>query len=209
MKKLVYILGGQATGKMTVGEELSKITGLKLFHIHLAVELAHYFYGYETDIPMPQREKHKNLFAELRGDIQEVIHKNIAKSYHAGMITTFVMDFDSEYDWNHVEQLKNIFTNAAKQNGEETEFYCVELVCDIQERKRRNETPHRLEKKPSKRNIAFSLKDIEETMSKHRIISSGDEVKRFGAKQYLKIDNTDLPANDLAKIIIETFNIQH
>jgi len=30
--KLVIIFGPQAVGKMTVGQELEKITGLKLFH---------------------------------------------------------------------------------------------------------------------------------------------------------------------------------
>jgi len=206
-KKLLYILGGQATGKMTVGEELSKITGLKLFHVHLAVELAHHFYGYEVDVPMEEKEKHKLLFAELSSGIQEIIHRNIAKSYHAGMIATFVMRFDSEYAWEHLERLKKIFIDTAKDHGEKTEFYCVELICDIEERKRRNITPHRLEQKPSKRNIDFSSMDMENTMLQHRIFSTGDEISRFSAKQYLKIDNTNLSAIDVASIIYKTFKL--
>ena len=41
MKKLkfVTIIGPQAVGKMTVGQELAKITGLKLFHNHMTIEL--------------------------------------------------------------------------------------------------------------------------------------------------------------------------
>ena len=36
--KLVVIVGPHAVGKMTVGQELSKITGLKLFHNHMTIE---------------------------------------------------------------------------------------------------------------------------------------------------------------------------
>ena len=37
--KLVLIFGPQAVGKMTVGQELAKKTGLKLFHNHMTIEL--------------------------------------------------------------------------------------------------------------------------------------------------------------------------
>ena len=150
-----------------------------------------------------------STFTELRDDIREIVHKNIAKSFHVGMISTFVMHFDDENSWKLIEHLKKIFTDTAKYNGEETEFYCVELVCDIEERKYRNETPHRLTQKPSKRNIEFSRMDIETTMEHHRIISNEDEIKRLDAKKYLKIDNTNLSAIDVAKIINEAFKLKH
>ncbi|MED3553043.1 hypothetical protein P4449_21750 [Cytobacillus praedii] len=37
--KFVLIFGPQAVGKMTVGQELEKITELKLFHNHMTIEL--------------------------------------------------------------------------------------------------------------------------------------------------------------------------
>ena len=39
-KTLVIILGSHAVGKMTVGQELAKITGLRLFHNHMSIELS-------------------------------------------------------------------------------------------------------------------------------------------------------------------------
>jgi hypothetical protein len=36
--KLVFIWGGPASGKLTVGRELARITGLPLFHNHLVVD---------------------------------------------------------------------------------------------------------------------------------------------------------------------------
>jgi hypothetical protein len=38
--KLVFIYGAPGTGKLTVAREVSRITGLKLFHNHLTVDLA-------------------------------------------------------------------------------------------------------------------------------------------------------------------------
>lgn len=37
--KLIIIFGPHAVGKMTVGQELSKITDLKLFHNHMTIDL--------------------------------------------------------------------------------------------------------------------------------------------------------------------------
>ena len=37
-KTLVIIFGPPAVGKMTVGSELAKLTGLKLFHNHMTIE---------------------------------------------------------------------------------------------------------------------------------------------------------------------------
>ena len=36
--KLVLIVGAGAVGKMTVGQELMKITNLRLFHNHMMIE---------------------------------------------------------------------------------------------------------------------------------------------------------------------------
>ena len=36
--KLVFLFGNAAVGKMTVGQELMKITDLRLFHNHMTIE---------------------------------------------------------------------------------------------------------------------------------------------------------------------------
>lgn len=36
---LVIIFGPHAVGKMTVGQELAKLTGYKLFHNHMTIEV--------------------------------------------------------------------------------------------------------------------------------------------------------------------------
>ena len=47
--KFVMIIGPQAVGKMTVGQELAKITGLKLFHNHMTIELVTPFFNYSSE----------------------------------------------------------------------------------------------------------------------------------------------------------------
>ena len=36
--KVLFLIGDAAVGKMTVGQELSKITKLRLFHNHMTIE---------------------------------------------------------------------------------------------------------------------------------------------------------------------------
>jgi len=47
--KFVLIFGPHAVGKMTVGQELAGITGLKLFHNHMTIDLVANFFSYGTE----------------------------------------------------------------------------------------------------------------------------------------------------------------
>ena len=44
--KLVFLIGNGAVGKMTVGQELMKLTGLRLFHNHMTIEPVIEVFGY-------------------------------------------------------------------------------------------------------------------------------------------------------------------
>ncbi len=44
--KVVFIIGNAAVGKMTVGQELAKITPLRLFHNHMTIEPVIEIFGY-------------------------------------------------------------------------------------------------------------------------------------------------------------------
>ena len=46
--KLVVLYGPPATGKLTVAREFSRLTGLRLFHNHLTVDLAASLFGHGT-----------------------------------------------------------------------------------------------------------------------------------------------------------------
>ncbi len=77
--KLIIIFGPQAVGKMTVGQELEKITELKLFHNHMTIELVSPFFSYGT----PAGKRLVSLF-------RHEIFEEVSKSNLAGLIFTFV-----------------------------------------------------------------------------------------------------------------------
>ena len=78
--KLVIIVGSGAVGKMTVGQELMKITDLRLFHNHMMIEPVIDIFGYF----------HGGVTQKLR----EIIFEEFLKSDNAGMIFTFLWAFD-------------------------------------------------------------------------------------------------------------------
>lgn len=185
--KLVLIFGPQAVGKMTVGQELEKITGLKLFHNHMTIELVSHFFSYGS-------KEGKRLVSLFRQEIFE----EVAKSDLEGLIFTYVWAFDMQADWDYVDKVCNIFE---ERGGE---VYFVELEAEFEERLIRNKSPLRLEHKPTKRNIEFSERDLISTMEKYRLNSEDGEIKR---KNYIRINNTKLSPEEVAKIIKKNFKL--
>ena len=107
--KLVLLIGSGAVGKMTVGQELAKITGLKLFHNHMTIE--------------PVIELFGTYNQWVVGQIREVIFKEFVASDQYGMIFTYMWAFDMQEDWDYIAHVQEIF---APYN---TEVYCVELIA--------------------------------------------------------------------------------
>jgi hypothetical protein len=183
--KFVLIFGPQAVGKMTVGQELAKVTDLKLFHNHMTIDLVNPFFDYGT-------KEGKRLVGLFRQEIFEAV----AKSDLNGLIFTYVWAFDLQSDWDYVHKVCQIFES---QGGT---VYFVELEAELDERLERNKSPNRLEHKPTKRNIEGSENDLKKSMVNHRLNSLPGEIKR---EEYLKINNSNLSAAEVAKMIKEMF----
>lgn len=107
--KLVFILGDAAVGKMTVGQELMKITDLRLLHNHITIE------------PVLEVFGEWNLKAIM--DSRDVLFREFAKSGKYGLISTLMFAFDEQEDWDYLEHVKDIFKPY------NTEFYYVELYA--------------------------------------------------------------------------------
>ena len=182
--KLVFIIGNAAVGKMTVGQELTKITDLRLFHNHMSIE--------------PILE----IFGDFNGNaikrFREMIFEEFAKSNKYGLIFTYMWAFDCQDDWNYIEHIKSIFEPYG------TEFYYVELVAPQSVRLERNGSENRLKHKPSKRDIKLSNKRLIDDDSNYRIESLDGEIP---FENYIKIDNSNLSAEETAKMIKERFNL--
>ncbi len=182
--KLVFILGDAAVGKMTVGQELMKITDLRLFHNHMTIEpVIEIFGGYDG-----------KTIAEMR----DLIFRNYAASNNYGMIFTMMMDFDLPSEWEYLEHIKSFFEPYG------TEFYYVELIAPQEIRLQRNVTENRLKHKASKRDIETSNQRLINDDNQHRCVSREGEIP---FDNYLRIENSDLPADEAARMIKERFDL--
>ena len=182
--KLVLLIGNAAAGKMTVGQELMKITGLRLFHNHMMIE--------------PVLE----IFGQWRPDVtqrlRQVIFEEFAKTENYGMIFTFMWAFDMQSDWDYVDWVKGIFGLP------DEDVYYVELIAPQEVRLQRNVSENRLTHKASKRNIADSNARLIRDDSNWRCESYPGEITH---PNYLRIENAQIPAAEAARIIKEHFSL--
>ena len=185
MTDLVVIIGPQAVGKMTIGEKLKEKIGYTLMTNHDSIEIAIKIFSSNKDAKLKLKSK-------IREDVFNICLEN-----NISIIFTFVVDFNTNEDILYLNELKNKFE---KTGGH---FYLIELEADLQTRLKRNKTPHRLECKPSKKNIEWSEKELIESMNIYRMNSIKDEIK---FENYIKINNTNLSPNAVCDIIINKFN---
>ena len=180
--KLLLLFGDAAVGKMTVGQELCKITDFRLFHNHMSIE--------------PVLE----VFGEFNGTVirkfRETVFEEFAKTDKYGLIFTFMWAFDCKEDWEYTAKIVDIFKEY------NAEVYYVELFAPQEVRLKRNATENRLKNKPSKRDIEFSNRLLIYDDNNHRMVSNDGEIP---FENYIKIDNTDLSAEETARIIKDRF----
>ncbi|MEO1020961.1 MAG: AAA family ATPase [Bacteroidota bacterium] len=185
--KLVIITGPPAVGKMTVGRELAKITGLTLFHNHMSIELVQAFFDFGT----PSFEYLNNL-------IRFEIFKEVAKSTSEGLIFTMVWDYDCEEDEQFINDTIDIF----KQ--QQADICLVELQAPLDVRLKRNVQEERLEQKPSKRNLEQSKESLLYFEQHYRMNSAEDE---FDDRFIYRINNADKTAAEVAAMIKTQFRL--
>lgn len=184
----VVIFGPPAVGKMTVGYELAQLTGFKLFHNHMTIDLVLNFFPYGH----PQ-------FGKLVGEFRRRIVEEVAASDLPGLIFTYVWALDDPGDKAEVDNYCAIF----RQHG--SQVYFVELEATFDERLKRNRTPFRLKHKPSKRKIMLSEQNLLDAEDRYKLNSTNDF---FYQENYLKIDNSWLSASETAKSIVDAFSFR-
>ena len=116
--KLIFIYGMPAVGKLTVAQELAAITGYRLFHNHLVVDLLLTVFEFGS----PQ-------FVALREEFWLSIFQQAARSGLSGMIFTF--NPESTIRPEFIPKLIKTLAEA----GSRVEF--VELTCPLAEVRRR------------------------------------------------------------------------
>ena len=184
----VVIFGPPAVGKMTVGHELAQLTGFKLFHNHMTIDLVLNFFPFGH----PQ-------FGKLVGEFRRRIFEEVAASDLLGLIFTYVWALNDLADKAYIDDYAAIFRDRGGDR------YFVELEAEQAERLKRNSTEFRLAHKPSKRDIARSQQNLLDADERYKLNSSDDF---FYQDNYLKINNTSRSAAETAKMIVDTFGFR-
>lgn len=187
MARLVILFGPPAVGKMTVGYELERLTGLRLFHNHMTIDLVLRFFEFGEP-----------PFQRLVSDLRTRIFEEVAASGLPGLIFTYVWALDDPSDKDFIDRVTEMF----RARG--ADICYAELEATQEERLRRNETEFRLAQKPPKRDIEHSRRQLLEDDRTYRLNSSDDF---FYPDRHLKLDNTALAPDVAAQQIAAAFGI--
>lgn len=186
MANLIVICGPQAVGKMTVAESVRDKLKYNLMMNHDSIEVSDKIFGFAT----PAQKEFNAVFREKAFEV--------AAKHNVDLLFTFVCAFEIPEEREYLTKLAHLFESNGGQ------FYFVELSAGLETRLMRNTTPHRMERKASKRDIDWSRANLLKDAERHRLNSAPDEV---WFEHHLKIDNTNLEPNEVADIIISTFNL--
>lgn len=182
--KLVLIVGDGAVGKMTVGQELMKITDLRLFHNHMTIEpVLEVFNDFNVDVILKMRY---------------LIFEEFSKTNNYGLIYTCMWAYDMEEDWIIMNKIMDYFKEV------NADIYCVELTAPLDVRLKRNVTENRLKNKASKNNIEASNQRLIKNTNEHRFISYDGELP---FDNFIRIDNSNIEASEVALLIKNKFNL--
>lgn len=186
MANLIVVCGPQAVGKMTVAESLRDKLKYNMMMNHDSIEMSDKIFGFGT----PAQKEFNAIFREKAFEL--------AVKHDVDFIFTYVCAFELPEERAYLTGLADLF----KSNG--GGFYFVELSATLETRLERNETPHRMEMKASKRNVAWSKSNLLRDAENHRLNSNEGEV---WFENHIKIDNTNLSPDEVADMVIEAFGL--
>lgn len=181
---LVIIFGPPAVGKMTVAQELAKITPIKVFHNHLTIDFLTRFFDFESD-------SHEKLTRSIRRAVIE----EAAKS-GVDLAFSFAWNFGSEEAMAEVTRIKEI---VEREGGR---VYFVELEAPLAVRLSRNNTENRLKHKDP-HNVQAIEKNIVEWDAKYQLNSRSGEFPF--PERYVRIDTEYFSAPEGAQKIKQVF----
>ena len=170
--KLIFLFGLPGVGKLTVARELASLTGFKLFHNHLTVDLVGSVFEFGSQ-----------PFVELREKIWLAVFSEAAATGLNGLIFTFA--FDRTVSSAFIEHTREVIESS----GGEIVF--VELRCSTEELENRIEHPSR--------NKFGKLIDVEVF---RQLKEAGAFVDPGIPEERLVVDTTSLSAAEAANLIV-------
>ncbi len=175
--KLIILYGPPAVGKLTVAEELAALTGYKVFHNHLTVDLALAFFEFGT-------RQFGRYLDHLRFDAFETA----VREGVPGLIFTFV------YSYGLDDRFVQDVIETVESNG--GEVCLVQLTCD------RKELDHRVVLPARER--FHKIKTVEKL---GELLARYDLFKPMPFPNNLTINTTNLPPQDAARTIVQHFQL--
>ena len=186
MANLIVVCGPQAVGKMTVAESLRDKLKYNMMMNHDSIEVSDKIFGFAT----PAQKEFNRFFREKAFEL--------AVKHNVDFIFTYVCAFEMPEEREYLTKLADLFVS----NG--GSFFFVELSADLATRLARNETPYRMERKASKRDVAWSRSNLLKDAENHRLNSDEGEI---WFENHLKIDNTNLSPDEVADRVIKHFGL--
>ena len=175
--RLIFIYGAPAVGKLTVAKELSKITGYKLFHNHLTLDLVETIFN-----------SNEAGFWELVNKLRLKVFEITTRSKLKGLIFTY-----GDIASDNFSFVKKVIKIIEKNKGK---IYIVYLFCNEKELFKRvtNSSRKKFEK-------TLEVKKLKQSLSKW------DFHTTFPSKPTLQINNTSLSARRVAQKIKEHYKL--
>ena len=171
MANLIVVCGPQAVGKMTVAESLRDKLKYNMMMNHDSIEISDKIFGFAT----PAQKEFNSYIREKAFQL--------AVEHNVDMIFTYVAAFEIQSEMDYLKGLEKQFTNSGGK------FYFVELSADLKTRMELNLTPHRMERKASKRDVKWSERNLLRDTERHQ----------------LNTKNGQLLFENLLRLIIRTF----
>jgi hypothetical protein len=155
-RRLVILFGPPAVGKMAVGKEMARLTGMRLFHNHMALEPVLQLFPYGSP-----------PFERVVRQFRNAVFEEAARADGPGLIYTCMWDLDDDEMNRYIDWVVSLFERQGATAG------FVELSASLEVRLQRNRTELRLAEKPSKRDLDASEARLLANESR-RLNSTGD-----------------------------------
>jgi shikimate kinase len=189
----IFLYGPPGVGKLSVANELSKITGYKVFHNHITITPARILFGFESegfeskDLDLKGFRK---LLYRFRVDAVEVA----AESKFKGMIFTSVYGGEVDTQAQINKFIKRVIHILQKHGGK---VFPVRLYCTREELYKRIKNSGRKKHKDKIR----SAKTLTTLLERYNLF------QEIPLMDSLSIDNTKMSPRDAAKLIIKYYEL--
>jgi hypothetical protein len=171
---------------MTVAESLRDKLKYNMMMNHDSIEMSDKIFGFGT----PAQREFNAVFREKAFEL--------AVKHNVDLIFTYVCAFEIPQEREYLTKLADMFMASGGK------FFFVELSANLATRLERNETPHRMERKASKRDVVWSKSNLLRDAEKHRLNSEEGEL---WFENHIKIDNTNLSPDEVADRVIAKFGL--